>query len=216
MTTIFDVNVASYLPEGQQGLAAVEHFEITKRDAEFSSIRAMSDPDAYTQEGRYTRLRVRGQLMMSDTHMEKRTNTVFCRKAKGHVLVAGLGLGLILKAIHDNPEVTHVTVVEKYQDVVDLVGPAMQALFGDRLTIVTADIFEWRPVKGTRFDTIYFDIWPDLSTDTLKEMARLHQRFGPWLAAGGWLDSWRRSDLQARKRREARQGRGLGFGWRRS
>lgn len=74
---------------------------------------------------------------------------------------------------------------------------------------MTADIFTWSPPKGTKYDVTYFDIWPDICTDSLKEIARLHQRFGPRMAPGGWIGSWMRYELQRRKAREGRQG----FGW---
>jgi hypothetical protein len=213
MANIQKIRVADYLNEGHQGIAAVERYEISKEASAFTSMRAMQHPDEYIAPGVYTRLMVKGQLMMSDTQMEKDTNLRFVHGASGEVLIAGLGLGLVIQAIMDKPGVTHVTVVEKYQDVIDLVGPTMKALYGDKLTIILADIFEWKPERGKKYDTIYFDIWASQSTDTLKEIARLHQRFGGRLASNGWLDSWRRAELQARKRREARQGRGLGFGW---
>jgi hypothetical protein len=145
--------------------------------------------------------------MMSDTAYEQRTNREFVRAAKGHVLVAGLGIGMILVPVLQNPDVTSVTVVEKYQDVVDLVGPSLEKFSGGKLKIVCADIFTWKPEKGTRYDTLYFDIWPTVTTDNLKEMATLHRRFGRHKAAGAWMDSWERDLLLVRTRREDKEHR---------
>ena len=41
---------------------------------------------------------------MSNTYMERWTNMNFCDYAHGDVLIGGLGIGLIILAIQDNPE----------------------------------------------------------------------------------------------------------------
>jgi hypothetical protein len=211
---IHEIKIPEKVPEGSKGIAKVEYYDISKEDSRFTAMRAMQHGGSeYVREGKYARLMIRGVLMMSDTQMERDTNLEFVRHARGDVLIAGLGLGLILFAIADNPDVRHVTVIEKYQEVVDLVAPSVKEALGDRLTIIVSDIHDWKPERGALYDTIYFDIWASQSTDTLKEMATLHRRFGGRRAPGGWVDSWRRGMLQARKRREARQPRGLGFGW---
>jgi spermidine synthase len=205
---IYDVKIPELVPAGKQGVATVEHFEVSREASAFTAFRAMQHgPDEHVGEGTYARLMIGHTLMMSDTHMERSTNSAFVRNAKGHVLVAGLGLGLILFAIADKPEVTQITVVEKYQDVVDLVGPAVMARLGAKLTIVTADIHDWKPEKGVKFDTLYFDIWAEQSTDDLREMATLHRRFAHSKAPGAWMASWRHDELKARRGRERRNGR---------
>ena len=98
----------------------------------------------------------------------------------------------------NKPEVTHITQIEKSADLVKLVGPHFQH---PKLEIVTADIWEWLPKRGTRFDVIYFDIWPDFNTDHLKEMTTLQKKFRRYLAPGGFMDCWSRRELQLLKRR---------------
>ena len=204
MSNLYSVRIPELVPEGSQGVASVHHYEIGRKEAAFSAIRAMQHgPGELISEGKYARLMIGPTLMMSDTDMERSTNRIFVLKAKGNVLVAGLGLGLILFAIADKPQVEHVTVVEKYQDVVDLVGPAVKARLGDRLTIITADIFDWKPEKGVKFNTIYHDVWPTVNLDNLKEMTTLHRKFGRYLSPGGWQSSWRHQELQSRKRQRA-------------
>ena len=36
-----------------------------------------------------------------------------------------------------------------------------------------ADIFEWKPARGVKFDTLYWDIWPTICVSNLKDMAKL-------------------------------------------
>ena len=141
--------------------------------------------------------------MMSDTSMEHSTNWDVVHEARGHVLIAGLGLGMILHPILAKKEVLSVTVIEKYADVISLVGPSVKH---DKLTIIEGDIYEWKPAKGTKYETIYFDIWAEQSTDCLEDMRKLHFRFRPYKIKEGWMNSWRRDELKAQKRRDDRNG----------
>ena len=81
-------------------------------------------------------------------------------------------------------EVTSITVVEKHQDVIDLIEPHLRAEMttkeSKRLTILQGDIFEWRPPKEARYDFIYFDIWPDIGPENLPAMTKLHRSFWRW------------------------------------
>jgi hypothetical protein len=77
----------------------------------------------------------------------------------------------------------------------------------DKLTVVKGDIRAWNPSHafpgqkwGRSLDVIYFDIWGNQSTDDLKDMAELHKRFRPYLAKGGWMESWNRDFLRERRR----------------
>ena len=72
--------------------------------------------------GTYIRLTHNGECVMSDTNMEQRTNLRFCLKAYGDIIIGGLGIGMIIMAIQDKPEVKSITVIEKNQEVIDLVA----------------------------------------------------------------------------------------------
>jgi len=201
-------SIPELLPEGELGLAKVRHMEVSQQGSEWSMIRAMVNGhgDSFVPPGKYAQLVVDGMLMMSDTDMERRSNREVVWQARGHVFIAGLGIGMILHPILENPKVTKVTVVEKYADVIKLVGPTLP--HQEKLTFVEADVLDWKPAKGTKYDVIYHDIWPTISTDNLKEMALLHRRFGQFKAPGGWMDSWKRDYLKYRKRQEdAQRGR---------
>lgn len=188
--------MAKILKPKRKGVAEIDHytpdaFEIARnlfRGQRCSKIKV-------------ARLLVDGQLMMSDGDDEKRTNVEFVINAKGHVLVAGLGIGMVLKPVLANPLVKSVTVVELHQDVIDLVAPTFKHR---KLSVFQADIFNWKPGKGTKYDCIYFDIWPAITTDNLPEMAKLHQRFKAYKAPGGWMNSWMRDYLRSQLRSEMR------------
>ena len=186
------------------GVARLSAFSIdTERAFNFNLQAAFSGNGALTRisAGDYVKLYVNGTLMMSDTPMEKRTNTDFIDNAHGDVMIAGLGIGLILHNLEEKVktgEVTSITVYEKYQDVIDLVSPYYKHL---PLTVKCADILEYIPPKGETYDTIYFDIWPTITTDNLKEIKLLHNRWKFRKRKGGWMDSWVKKFLQNEKRK---------------
>lgn len=205
--------VAEIVPPGEQGVAKIEHFEVSKRESAFTSIRASIRREEYVPEGKYVRLNIKGQgLMMTDTRMEQSTNSHVVFKAKGKVLIAGLGIGMVLIPILKNPLVTSVTVIEKYQDVVDLVVPALRAKIPEasKLGVIVADALEWTPPKGVKYDTIYFDIWPQICTDNLPEITLLKRRFARRKNPGAWMGAWVEKELRYQDRREKREAKRLG------
>ena len=148
------------------------------------------------------------QVVMSDFHYERATCVEVVERAHGDVLVAGLGLGMILHPILGKESVRSVTVIEKYQDVVDLVLPTLPA--SEKLTVLLDDIYTWKPPQAHSYDVIWFDIWPDIEVNRLSEMARLHRRFWRYLNRTNpecWMESWHRQETQriARRRRIAKK-----------
>jgi spermidine synthase len=147
---------------------------------------------------------VRDELVMSDTLMELESNWPAVCRANGRVLIAGLGLGLILVPMLASPRVEQVTVVEREVDVITLVGPAFaEHTASGRLSLICADIFSWRPPQGARYDTIYFDIWPDIAVTNLPAIARLHRRYARWLKRSNpdaWMGSWQHQQLLEERR----------------
>ena len=65
------------------------------------------------------------EIVMSDTAMERQTNSEFLRKANGHVLIGGLGIGMILLAAQEKPEIQTITILEKYSEVIELLLPSL-------------------------------------------------------------------------------------------
>lgn len=166
-------DMTEILLEKEQNGWKLEKFTV-KNDDLLYAFRSGVDP------GNYIRLMHDGKLVMSDTDMEKRTNAEFCSKAHGDVLIGGLGIGLIVLAIQDKPEVNSITILECNQDVIDLV--ATQLPLNNKVKIVNADVFTWKPDKGIRYDTIYMDIWPLISKEIYqKEMRVLKKKFARYL-----------------------------------
>jgi hypothetical protein len=200
--------MAALIPPGTSGNVVIDHFTVGTEP----QFRAMMHPNEYVTPGDYCRLRINGRVVMSDTDHERRTNREAVMMAKGDVLIAGLGIGMIALPIMLKPEVSSVTIIEKSMDVCRLVTGAViaaadsvQAGAGAKLRVIQADIHDWRPNPKARvFDAIYFDIWTEQSTDDVEPMQRLHRAFRPYLRKGGWIDSWNYEELRDRRRQRGR------------
>lgn len=148
--------------------------------------------------GKFVRLIHKGEVVMSDTDMEKRTNANFVRNAHGKVLIGGLGIGLILLAIQDNTEVEKIVVVEKHKEVIDLVKD--QLPLNEKVEVVNADVWEYTPTE--KFNTIYMDIWNYINTDVYRDsMKPLIARYRKFLVpkredSNRFIDCWCRKEAK--------------------
>jgi hypothetical protein len=210
------VPMVNILPEGEHGEAKLTHVEILGDDASFHNMRCDFQPGGHqyrVEPGKYVNLAVGTTMVMSDTQHEQRSCLDIVHEAKGDVLIAGLGLGMILVPILAKPEVTSVTVIEKSADVIALVAPHIHRLHGHGhgspdLQILEGDIFEWRPPRGLKYDTIWFDIWSDVCTDALPEIAKLHQAFKHYKRSkNSFMSSWKVDELRYWRNVEQREER---------
>ena len=175
------------VPDGQVGAWRVETFQVSEDEAKWHNMRCDLKRQRLfrIQPGTYRRLvHENGLLMMSNTPMEVWTNREALRRATGRVLINGLGLGMLLEAMLAKPDVTYVRVIEKEADVIALVGP--QFAHDPRVEIVLADALDYRPARGERFDFVWHDIWPDVSSDNLPQMTQLARRYGQRTKAQGF------------------------------
>ncbi len=179
----------STIPEGSSGDWRVEHFSISEKEASLHAIRCSLHPGMASRSvepGTYTKLTRSGRIIMSDTPAELSDHWNPVHEATGHVLINGLGLGLVVQNILQKPEVTDITVIEISPDVVNIVSQYIQ---DSRLTIIIADAFSWRPPKNKRYQVVWHDIWDDICVDNLDGMKTLHRRYG---RRTDWQGSWRR------------------------
>jgi spermidine synthase len=131
---------------------------------------------------------------MSNTPDEIRDHRSFFKEARGRVLINGLGLGIALNVVlhkldeNGKPAVTEAIVVEKSPDVIDLV----QGSFKDkRIKFVLYDALEYK-AEGT-FDAVWHDIWPVINASNLKDMQKLHRKYG---RKTNWQGSWCRRECE--------------------
>lgn len=200
MNEIFRPEMRKIVPQGKKGVAEIRHREVTEQEASFGNLRAAIHRRHFEMvtPGTFCQLWINGALVMSDTDMEWRTNLPFLHAARGRVLIGGLGIGFILVPLLRKPEVESVTVVEKHQDVIDLVLPYVAQ---PTLTVKCGDIHVYRKqLNGDKFDSIYFDIWPGLCWDNLAEMKSLEASYRSALnrkSENRWIGSWGKAETRA-------------------
>lgn len=190
------------LTPGKNGDYELKIRTLTEEEVRFEQLRALVNGRYREIRGLvpddYMILKHKNTIIMSDTPMEQRTNLDFLRNAEGDVYIAGLGMGMIIYPLLFRENITSITVIEYAQEVIDLIGPQLEGYPNSGiLNIIQADALEWRPEKGTKYDTIYFDIWPRISQDNWPDMVKLHRSFGHRKRHhDSFMDSWRRKDCK--------------------
>lgn len=179
------------VPDGISGDWRVESFEVTKQDEAFTRLRAAVTHrwTEFVAAGRYKRLMRDRTVVMSNTPMEVETHAEIIQRAKGHVLLNGLGLGVVLTAILSKPDILSVTVVENSPDVIKLVAPTFAK--DVRVEIVQADAFAFKPVAT--FNAVWHDIWDAICHDNLDGMRKLHRKYAKRTE---WQGSWAREECR--------------------
>lgn len=186
-----DINV----PDGVSGIWTVETFIVPEND--LSQKISMFKTGRHVPAGTYKRLMRGGTCVMSNTPDEINDFMRFVRNANGSVLVNGLGIGVLLKALLGKPGITDITVIEKSEDVIKLVAPTY--LTDSRVTIINDDAFEYKSPKDKRYNAVWHDIWDYICGDNLKEMKTLHRKYGK---KADYQESWCRYQCEkASKRR---------------
>jgi len=190
----------SKVSEGELGAWKVSKFVVDKEAAQMFNLRNAINGRCWGDiiPGTYTKLTWNGTMVMSDTPMEMNTHLEFFAAARGHVLINGLGLGMIAWNVAEKDVVESVTVVELDVDVIKLVGEHIKH---PKITIVQGDAFTYKPElpPDGKFDAVWHDIWNAICSDNHDDMKRLHRRYGRWAK---WQGSWSRVLVEDMLKRE--------------
>lgn len=186
----------SFIPDGISGSWAIQTYEVPKED--LSQFISMFKTGRGVPGGVYKRLIRNKQVVMSNTPDEIRDFYHLTIVAKGSILINGLGLGCLVKVLLDKPEVEKITVIEKSEDVIKLVAPYFK---DERLTIIQADAFEYKPPKEEKYNFVWHDIWDNICADNLEGMSKLHRKYGKKTE---WQDSWARQSCKRQRQENKR------------
>ncbi|MES2219385.1 MAG: hypothetical protein V4587_00275 [Acidobacteriota bacterium] len=161
---------AAHIPPGHSGLWDVLKCTIRKEiDVPRNGKVVTLTPGTYTKLVRHTAATVHlgfGEVVMEDTIFELRTHLNFMLRARGRVLVTGLGLGCVVRGLLANPAVEHVTVIERDADVLKLIMPhAFDVRQLGRVSIIQAEALHYVTSKTAtaKFDCAWHDVWTDES-----------------------------------------------------
>tara|TARA_Y100000004_G_scaffold111584_1_gene125272 strand:- start:103 stop:621 length:519 start_codon:yes stop_codon:yes gene_type:complete len=132
----------------------------------------------------YTVLYMNGIEIMQDTTHEYREHQDLWDNATGDVLIGGLGIGFVNQKLIDNPNVTSVTILEKNQEVIDLVWEHCPK--DETFTLIHADIETWEPTQN--FDSMWIDTWlmPD-NPNQHEYNQKLIDKYEPYC---NWIGVW--------------------------
>ena len=191
------------VPYGEKGSWSLKPYEITKEKARFEGMRMAVHGRGYRapRAGTYTVMYHNGKVIMSDTRAEMDDHRHFICQATGIVLINGLGLGVVVHNLLLKDKVEHIIIVEIDEDVIGLVGEHYLKMGHTRVTIIHADALTYDPGKGIRFDAVWHDIWPNITSDNIPTMSTLHRRYGQRLTPTGFQDSWCRWQIKDMQRR---------------
>jgi hypothetical protein len=152
------------IPEGKSGTHEVIHehyaagasFDLTTpRGSTFGAPRGKAV--RFPKAGHWHKLIYEHGTLMSDLPIEQFQMEQAVRGFRGNILIGGLGLGVVYDILCNNPDVKQITVVEKSQDVINLVAPHLPL----PVSVVHADLFDFiqHSVRKGEFDHAFYDIW---------------------------------------------------------
>ena len=121
---------------------------------------------------------------MSLNPNEIETMKPYIKKAKGNVLVLGLGMGYVPYMISLKDEVKSITIIEKDKEIIDLFKKNLLPLFVNRnkITIIEDDAINY-VAENNKYDYIFADLWHD-AEDGLSlfvQLKRISKNIDCWL-----------------------------------
>lgn len=157
---------ADAIPAGESGAWSIKKLSLAKPfPVQRPSGPYTIPPGHYTQLFRMTNatMHTHGECVMNDMPDELNTHLDFMLKASGRILITGLGLGCVTRGCLANPNVEHITLIERDRHVIEMVMPHMPTTH--RLTLVVADALKWAENTSEEFDCAWHDLWTDTSAE---------------------------------------------------
>lgn len=127
-----------------------------------------------------------GGVWMSDTPQAQESLEPVIKRARGDVLVAGLGIGYVPTLLSRKPNVNRIDIVEKNRDVINLVYPQV---WTSKHRIIKGDVFRILANTSYRYDFIHIDVWMGI-LQPLKEIQRVTTLARRCLKPHGEVHCW--------------------------
>lgn len=182
----------SGIPEGKSGRFSIQIIEHQRVDTEPTAPFSWQTYSKYANipDGTYTVLfeaygEKQAKLnIMQDTERECEEHK-WVTERSGSVLIGGLGIGMINIPLLASDDITSVTIIEKEQDVIDLVWE--HCAKDDRFTLIHADIDTWEVPEGSYWDFAWFDTWLTHEEPIEEYIQRMFERYGDFVGdINGW------------------------------
>ena len=171
------------IPEGRIFDWEIRCYSVSAEEVAVTNRRLEEIGWPFRQEaGCYLGLFNANRFIMGTSPVELWTLIEPMKNAQGHVLLAGLGLGILARALAEQDKVTSITVVELSQEVISMVEPYTRHR---KIKVVQGDIFKYSPAM--HFDYALIDIWNRITPSNLSEMNILEGKLQPYCSSIGFL-----------------------------
>ena len=137
-----------------------------------------------------------GYCWMSTSRLERESHAVHVARARGTVVVCGVGMGMYLHNIVARPKVDRVVAVDRDPAVIAMIrgdGAGIETWTGrEKLRFVQADALRLTPddlraaTGGATVDYLYVDIWPELCDSSAVSHVQAIQRVVGAAEVGWW------------------------------
>ena len=133
----------------------------------------------------YLALLKNNEIWMSLNPNEIKTMEPYIAKARGHVLVLGLGVGYVAYMMANKKEVKSVTVIEKDSNVINIFSNLLWPSFSskEKIKIINDDALSYLKRKQRDFNYIFADIWhsPDDGLPLFLKIKKINRHIDCWL-----------------------------------
>ena len=134
-------------------------------DIKMNGYKEYSQIGYFNQKFSYLALTEGNNIWMSLNPNEIETMKPYISKAKGHVLVLGLGMGYVPFMLSLKNCVSKITIVEKDQEIINLFNKLIYPSFPnkEKIEIIKGDAVEYasKKQKEAAYDYIFADLWHD-------------------------------------------------------
>ena len=132
----------------------------------------------------YLALTEGNNIWMSLNPNEIETMKPFINKARGNVLVLGLGMGYVPFMMANKSEVKSITIIEKDPEIIGLFHSLILPSFKskEKIKIIEDDAINYVR-KNSRFDYIFADLWhsPEDGLSLFVQLKRINKHIDCWL-----------------------------------
>lgn len=169
VSSIFNAMRADCIPAGDHGVWEVKRSNISQKDSEYTRYLALKGLSKFVAPGSYTWLfrwtlatlnQEHGEVVMNDFEPELRKHLRFIQRARGRVLVTGLGLGCVVRGLLACGKVESIDVIERDESVIRLCECGVR---DPRVTLHHMDAHELKhgALPGRCWDFAWHDLWND-------------------------------------------------------
>lgn len=182
----------SGIPEGESGRFSIQILDYQRVDTEPTGPLSWQTYCKYANvpDGTYTVLfeaygpQNANLNIMQDTPRECEEHTWVTQRT-GDVLIGGLGIGMVNIPLLASDDITSVTIIEKEQDVIDLVWE--HCAKDDRFTLIHADVNTWEIPEDSHWDFAWFDTWLTHEEPIGEYVTRINNKYGDYAdEINGW------------------------------